>query len=365
MPGNQPTAPASPGAGRTLRGTGLSPGYGEGHAVHFGGVRRMPLPRFSIDRAEAEGQVRRVQEALEAARRELERVRLRVQADVGAAEAEIFGAHESMLDDGQWIERIAGRIRRDRVNAEQAVEAETAHAARRLAAIEDPYLRERALDVRDVGRRLLEGLAPRQSDAVAPLPPGSVLVAAELLPSETGDLDRAHVAAIVTELGGETSHAAILARALGIPAVTAVADATRVIPGGARLLVDGECGAVTIAPSREQARVFSTRQHPSVLRAIARVTEAARERGRPVSVCGEAAGDPATAALLVGLGVRELSMSPLRAAPVRFALRRLACRDAEALAREALACRGTEDVKRSLGAFEHAYLEPPTPDEGD
>jgi phosphotransferase system enzyme I (PtsI) len=112
-------------------------------------------------------------------------------------------------------------------------------------ALQDPYLRERASDPRDVGRRLLANLTTRQSDAIAPLPRRSVVVAVELLPSETVDLDRAHVTAIVTEVGGATSHAAILARAPGIPAVTAIGGAMRIIPAGAELLVDGETGEVT------------------------------------------------------------------------------------------------------------------------
>ncbi|MHC5012304.1 MAG: phosphoenolpyruvate--protein phosphotransferase, partial [Planctomycetota bacterium] len=455
---------------------------------------------------------------------------------------------------------------------------EVARVAGRLAGIEDPYLRERAIDVRDIGRRVLDQLVARAPEAVLPLPEGSVVIATELLPSETLDLDRAHVVGIVTELGGPTSHAAILAQALGIPAVSGIADAANAIPEGTWVLVDGERGEVTIAPSRERARTFgrvhdrydrandraiaaegvpcetsdgerivlranlgraldvrgvrrhnlegvgllrteflfldaheppsreaqseiyggvlracpgspvtirtldfggdkvppflapqvdrnpslglrglrfslseralfdtqlraiaeSAREgdvrvlfpmvmgasdleaarerldralagqggpgrrvsvgamvetpaavfaiedilelvdfvtlgtndlvqftlaadrtlvdatdecsiaHPSVLRAIARVIEASRLRGRPVSVCGEAAGDPALACLLVGLGVRELSMSPARAARIRFALRSVRAEEAAEVAASALRCRGPREVRERL-----------------
>jgi phosphoenolpyruvate-protein phosphotransferase (PTS system enzyme I) len=91
--------------------------------------------------------------------------------------------------------------------------------------------------------------------------------------------------------------------------------------------------------------------HPSVLRAILRVVEAARERDCPVSVCGEAAGDPATAALLVGLGIRDLSMSPRRTSRVRRALAQIECSGAEELASVALACRTSDEVAERVAAF--------------
>jgi phosphoenolpyruvate-protein phosphotransferase (PTS system enzyme I) len=569
---------------QVFRGRGLSPGIGIGRAVLYPSQPEAadPLPRLATGGPDRE--LRRFQAAVDAARIELEHVRLRVQADVGSEEAEIFAAQEILLADPGLLERVRDRVVRDRVVAEDAIRCEVEDAAKRLAAIDDLYIRERAADVRDVGRRLLASLSPRQSDAIAPLPPASVLVAVELLPSDTIDLDRSHVAGIVTEVGGETSHVAILARALGIPAVTAIVDATHRIAPGEEIAVDGGLGEVTVSPSasrwaafssqsreriaraaaeaadeatdcrtrdgerialcanlgraeeahevrrhhldgvglfrteflfldspeppsfERQARVyrevirvldglplairtldlgadkiplflaphaernpslglrglrFSLREralfetqlravveaaaagpvrvlfpmvlgdadlkeaksrvyeamadlgddrsveigamietpaavflidqildevdfvsigtndltqfvlaadrdavdlldgysvlHPSVLRAIRRVVEAARERGRRVSVCGEAAGDPATAALLVGLGSRELSMSPARAARVRRAIGRFALADAETLASEVLACRTSHEAAKQLAAFSEMH----------
>src|SRR4029453_17370594 len=159
------------------------------------------------------------------------------------------------------------RLARDRIAAEQAIQEELGDAAKRLAAMDDSFFCERAVDLRDVGRPLLSRLTPRQMNSIAPLPAGSVLVAVELLPSDTIDLDRAHVSAIVTEAGGETSHVAILARALGIPAVTAVEDATGVIPPGEWVLVDGDAGQVTVSPSEGRERAFSARAGRAAQRA--------------------------------------------------------------------------------------------------
>jgi phosphoenolpyruvate-protein phosphotransferase len=571
---------------RIIRGRGLSPGIGKGRALFYPSAPAAVAAGLPNDTAkDSELELRRLEAALHSARRDLERIRLRVQADVGAEEAEIFATHEVLLSDPVLLERLRERLLRDRVLAEQAVQAEISDAAKKLAALDDPYLRERSADIRDVGRRLLSSLSPRQSNSIAPLPSDSVLIAVELLPSDTVDLDRIHVAAIVTEVGGETSHVAILARAMGIPAVTAIEDATRAILAGEWVLVDGDRGEVTLSPSEERWQAFALRSklsadradreasteaaecrtrdgekitlcanlgraeevhdvrlhnldgvglfrteflfldsreppsferqlgvyrevhralgglplairtldlggdkiplflaphaernpslglrglrfslrerqlfetqlraiahaaasgptrvifpmvlgdsdlreatarlravrdelagghrievgamietpaavflidqildevefvslgtndltqfvlaadrdavdlldgysalHPSVLRAVARVVEAARDRGRHVSVCGETAGDPATAALLVGLGVRELSMSPRRAARVRHTLLCIECGQAESLASAALACRTSRDVTLLLADFANSAL---------
>jgi phosphoenolpyruvate-protein phosphotransferase (PTS system enzyme I) len=273
---------------RVLRGRGLSPGIGKGRAVLYpGGAASTAISGPEVVDPAAE--LRRLDAAVQSARLDLERVRLRVQADVGPEEAEIFAAHELLLGDPEFLQRIRRRVLLDRVAAEHAVHAEVADVAKRFAAIEDPYLRERSADFRDIGRRLLSSLNPRRSDSIAPLPSGSVLVAVELLPSETIDLDRGHVAGIITEVGGETSHVAILARALGIPAVTAVENATHMIPPGECVLVDGEQGEVTVFPSEQRARAFSIRSKAAVDRAreetSAEASKCATRDGERITLC--------------------------------------------------------------------------------
>ena len=149
------------------------------------------------------------------------------------------------------------RIRRELVNVEQALECEIADLASLLTSVENEYIKERAQDIRDVGNRVMRQLVSYDVRHYDQLPSQSIIVAHELLPSETIDLDREHVVGIVTEEGGENSHAAILSRALGIPAITGVADATSRIPTGARLLLDGEKGSVTITPSHAAITDFT------------------------------------------------------------------------------------------------------------
>jgi phosphoenolpyruvate-protein phosphotransferase len=189
----------------------------------------------------------------------LARLQERVQAELGRPEAEIFDAHRALLNDAQFRERICEYIEQQQVNAEWAVETTIKDIAASLESADNEYLRERAADVRDLGHRVLRHLSDDERRPLAYLPADSILVARELFPLDLIEIDRAHLAAIVTERGGATGHAAILARALAIPAITGVADATSVISPGAELLVDGGSGVVSIDPPAHEAEHFSQR----------------------------------------------------------------------------------------------------------
>lgn len=244
---------------RIVRGIPLSPGYGVGRAVHATGGRP-EIPRLRIHQGEVEPELRRFATAMDDAREAVDRARLRVRADLGAEEAEIFSAHRAMLDDPTFSAHVEERVRRDLINAERAVEDEVVDLADRLAGAPDAYLRERAIDVKDIGRRVLASLRPHPPESIVPLSDPSVIVATELLPAETVDLDRTHVNAIVTEFGGETSHVAILARALGIPAVSGIRDALECIDEGTLVLVDGQNGEIVLDPPGDIIKEFEARK---------------------------------------------------------------------------------------------------------
>lgn len=241
---------------KVIRGKPLSPGYGVGRAVVLGAAR-LCLPQYRIEPAQVEAEHRRLQQALDRSREELERLQARVMAELGHEVADIFSAHLAFLRDKQFVERVKEHVAQNLVNVEQACRAVITDLAQTLASVDDEYLREREQDVRDMGRRVLRHLARHAGPGLAELPPESVIVARELLPSELMELTRDHVAALVTEQGGWTSHAAILARSLGVPAVTGAQQATAEIEPGARLLVDGEAGMVWIVPSEEDLARFT------------------------------------------------------------------------------------------------------------
>lgn len=240
-----------------LSGKAISPGYAQGTAFVYSRSRMEDVPRYEITSADVAGEQCRFDEALQRSFQDLKQVEHRVLDELGEAHSAIFAAHLGLLTDHQFVARIKDRIQRDLINVEQAIEVEVADLCAMLAAVENEYIRERAQDIRDVGERLLRQLAAQDAGHYVELPPQSVIVARELFPSETLDLDRKHVVGIVTEAGGENSHAAILARALGIPAVTGITAATSRIPGGAEVLVDGEKGIVSIKPNAEVMADFT------------------------------------------------------------------------------------------------------------
>ncbi|MGD2137398.1 MAG: phosphoenolpyruvate--protein phosphotransferase [Gammaproteobacteria bacterium] len=236
---------------KTVSGKPISPGYARGHAVVLG-TDRTEIPETRIPQGQVENELARFHAALEDSYRELEQLQARVQSELGTASADIFSAHLLFLKDRQFLDRVEASISKDLFGLESAIQVTIDELARLLKAADNAYLRERAADVRDLRRRLLRHVAQSGGSQLLQLTQESILVARELLPSDLLEFDREHVAGIITETGGETGHAAILARALGVPAVTGIPDATRLIEPGIPLLIDAQTGEVVLEPAPRQ-----------------------------------------------------------------------------------------------------------------
>ena len=241
-----------------LSGRAVSPGYARGTAFLYSRHSTNEVPRYEITEVDVAGEHGRFVDALERSFRELQQLEERVLDELGESQSAIFAAHLGLLHDRNFVDRVKARIRRDLTNVEHALDVEVNDLCRMLASVEDEYIRERAQDIRDIGVRVMRQLMTNGTGHYVDLPPKSVIVARELLPSETLDLDRRHVVGIVTEEGGENSHAAILARALGIPAVTGIAAATTQIRNGAQILIDGESGSVCVMPTQTAIATFDS-----------------------------------------------------------------------------------------------------------
>jgi phosphotransferase system enzyme I (PtsI) len=208
-------------------------------------------------RSDVQTECDRIDVALEQSTCDLELVVKKLSGQTKAADAAaLLSAHAAMARE--IATTVKQQIGSDLVNVEQALDSVVCDWITRLQKLDDDYLRQREQDVRDVGQRItrnLEGVIPWSSES---LPPGSVIVARELLPSEAVALVGSGVVAIVTEFGSKLSHTAIVANSLGIAAVSGFADVTTRIPAGARLLVDGVSGWVTIKPSKQEEESFSS-----------------------------------------------------------------------------------------------------------
>lgn len=243
---------------KTFKGNPLSPGYGKGRALVYrsGALRNAPL-RF-IEPSGIDGEIHRFDNAIQNSMKELADLKEKFMGELGQAETGIFDAHLALLKDTDFTGKVKKHISEELVNVEHAVEREIEGLAALLAKVENEYLRERNQDIRDVGRRILKNLNHTGTmGQLRLLPPETVLVTKELLPSDTLEMDRKNIAAIVTERGGPQSHAAILARSLGIPSVTGLEGISKEIKTGDRVLVDAQTGAITVSPSLVKAGQFT------------------------------------------------------------------------------------------------------------
>ncbi len=240
---------------RRLQGLPASPGIAMGPAWWF--QRALPIA-VRTQGEDATVERMRLQAAQERAAAELAALR-EVQRDrLPPEELAIFEAQELMLQDPELMAAVEAELAGG-ASAEAAwIKAVEAFAAQ-LAALPDPYFQARAADVRDVGNRVLRHLAGSPGAPMMPDHP-VIVVADDLLPSETVTLDPQRVLAFITEGGGPTAHAAILARRLGVPAVVAVGTALRTVSDGALLLVDGEGGWIEVEPEPEVMRQAQIRR---------------------------------------------------------------------------------------------------------
>lgn len=204
-----------------------------------------------VTEAAAAGEVMQFNEARSAVAQDLNALITQVAKQVGEEEADIFRAHRALVDDPALGEKVRAAIRSRRVDARTALQVVLDEYAASLARTSDERLKERLADVRDVVSRLQAQLAPTAARPAPGEEKPVVVVASELLPSQVAEFDPSKVLGIVTEFGGPTGHAAILARALGIPAVFGVRGILREVRPGDLIALDGREGLVYLNPGPE------------------------------------------------------------------------------------------------------------------
>ncbi|MCL4803710.1 MAG: phosphoenolpyruvate--protein phosphotransferase [Anaerolineae bacterium] len=239
-----------------LPGIPASPGVAVGPAAFY----RPRLPDVVARQvADPAAEWQRLQEAVDAARAEIDALHRQAVTQVGRSEAAIFEAHQLFLSDPTTLDAAREIIFAESLNAEAAWQRETNALAATFAGMEDEYMRARAADIEDISQRVLRrllGVEPPSLDFAEP----SVLIATDLTPSDTARLDPKRVLAICTELGGATGHSAILARALGIPAIVGLGPKIRQVAEGQRVAVDGDSGALWLSPDETLVAQFARRR---------------------------------------------------------------------------------------------------------
>ena len=196
--------------------------------------------------------MKRFEEALVKTRHEILGVQRQVKEGIGAHDASIFDAHLLVLEDPTLIGEVTHRVSNHKVNVESAFSDFAEQYAQTLSKIDDDYLRERVSDVRDVAVRVLNNLLGRQDELdLSEWQEPCILVCHDLAPSITASLDKTKVIGFVTDVGSKTSHTAIMARSLGIPAVVGLKDVSRQVGGGEFALLDGFNGVLILNPSEQ------------------------------------------------------------------------------------------------------------------
>lgn len=202
----------------------------------------------------------RLKNAIEASRKQLEQLKNKISLELGEAEADVFESHIMLLDDPEFTGAASNVIDSESRSAEFAINEVVNMYVGIFSTLEDEYMRERAADVKDVGERILRNLTGYTGYNLAHLPDNAIVVAHDLTPSDTAQLDRQKVAAFLTDIGGRTSHSAIMARTLEIPAVVGLVDITSHVNNGDTVIVDGTEGIVIIKPDEDTITLYEKKK---------------------------------------------------------------------------------------------------------
>ena len=241
---------------QTLAGLATARGFAVGPAYVYRGDGDIPVPEYVVDPGRVAGELQRLMRARLETRRDLEGLIAALRERAGHADVKIFESHMMLLGDIVLVEETEKHIRESRLNAEAAVRKTADHARAQFERMNDPYFRERVRDIDDVERRLLKALTGFTGNPHLGLKQPSVVVADDLTPSETVQLPREFVLGFATNGGSTTSHVALLARAMGIPAVTGLGNVTSGVTVGETVLLDGTNGAITLHPDAATVRDF-------------------------------------------------------------------------------------------------------------
>ena len=233
------------------KGIGVSPGVVISTAVVLD-AEDLLIPKRQVGTDQVGREIERLDRAVASSIADLTGLRETVTAKVGPEVAGIFDFQIGVLRDKSTLRQITEEIRRNLTTAEYAVSTVMRRFANQFLAMSDRYLSERVKDVHDIERRVLRALIGQKHEDLAHLTQDVVVIAHDLLPSQTAALDRVHVRGFATDVGGRTSHTAIVARAMGIPAVVGLGNITSEVSGGDTVIIDGTRGVVIVNPDTEQ-----------------------------------------------------------------------------------------------------------------
>ena len=218
--------------------------------------RRDDVVHYQVDPATVPDEIARFENALIQTRAQILEMQQQIAEAIGAKDAGIFDAHLLVVEDQTLIDEVLRKLEAEHCNVEFTFQEVANRYVESLSQIDDPYLRERAIDIQDVTRRVIRNLQGKSPRPFLSINQPHILVAHNLTPSDTATMNREQVRGLVLDLGSRTSHTAIMAQSLGIPSVVGLHDATETLETGAPALIDGYHGLLIVYPSEETLREY-------------------------------------------------------------------------------------------------------------
>lgn len=243
-----------------MKGIGVSEGIGIGK-VYI----KEELPEIKKQEIfSPKEEIKRFNNCIETVEKELEELYEEKKISLGESEAQIFKAHLMILKDPELLNKVIKNIEDEKVNSEYALKKVIDEFVKLFENMDNEYFRERALDIKDIGRRITKHLLNLETKNLSDLEKGTIVVAKDLTPSDTAGLIKENIEGIITEEGGKTSHSAIIANTLGIPAVMGVKNIIKEIKNNEEIIIDGKTGEVSLKPSKEKIDEYRIKREKEI-----------------------------------------------------------------------------------------------------
>ena len=238
-----------------LKGIPASPGIVTGKAFLFG-REQYTITKRNIKDDQIQDEIKRFKDALVQTKNEIVEIKKRISDEMGVEHGQIFSAHLLVIDDSMLIEEVVLKLKKDKLSIEYTFQDVLRKYIKIFSEMDDEYLKERISDINDVGRRILKNIIGVKEDILSNLKEKVIVVAYDLSPSDTATMHKKNVKGFATDIGGRTSHTAIMAKSLEIPAVVGLETLTRKVESGDVVIIDGTHGIVIINPSQKTLKRY-------------------------------------------------------------------------------------------------------------
>ncbi|OGW92909.1 MAG: phosphoenolpyruvate--protein phosphotransferase [Omnitrophica bacterium RIFCSPLOWO2_12_FULL_45_13] len=232
----------------TLRGIPAAPGIVTGHALLLD-RQQYVIPKRSLKEDQISNEIKHFKDALIQTKQEILDIKKRISEELSSEHGQIFSAHLLVIEDSMLIEEVIAKIKKEKLSAEYVFQDVLKKYIKVFSEMEDEYLRERISDISDIGKRILKNLIGAREDALSTLKEKAIVISYDLSPSDTATMHKKNVIGFATDIGSRTSHTAIMAKSLEIPAVVGLETATKNVKSGDTLIVDGTHGVVIVNPA--------------------------------------------------------------------------------------------------------------------